>query len=359
MKRFNQLNQPLRLFSTEGLLLFIMIICLGILTSCSEDSEVLRTPENSINAIDSKMSPHQGPGEPELLVTGLQGALGSTIGPGGDLFVVEGAVGQIARIDPKTGEKSVFASGLPPWIIGLGGVSDVVFIGVTAYALVTLVGPQFGSADINGIYRIDGPDSYTIIADLGQYSLDNPPVPDFFVDMGVQYAIDVFHGAFLVTDGHHNRLLHVTTDGEISEFRAFDNIVPTGLEVHGNTIYMGEAGPVPHVPEEGKVISFTPQSTSTTEIASGMRLLVDVEMNRGQTLFGLSQGVWNEEGEGSPAYPETGALYRINADGSISLVVGELNLPSSLEFIKNKAYIINLAGEVWTIDNVADAPFGF
>ena len=34
------------------------------------------------------------PGQPQLLVTGLQSGSGSTIGPGGDLFVTEGAVAE-------------------------------------------------------------------------------------------------------------------------------------------------------------------------------------------------------------------------------------------------------------------------
>jgi hypothetical protein len=34
------------------------------------------------------------PGEPQLLVSGLSGSSGSTIGPGGALYVTEGAVGE-------------------------------------------------------------------------------------------------------------------------------------------------------------------------------------------------------------------------------------------------------------------------
>ena len=37
------------------------------------------------------------------------------------------------------------------------------------------------------------------------------------------------------SDGHHNR---VTRSGEVSELIQFGNIVPTGLETSGNTIYM-------------------------------------------------------------------------------------------------------------------------
>ena len=71
-----------------------------------------------------------------------------------------------------------------------------------------------------------------------------------------------YRGGFLVTDGHHNRVYRVTLDGDVSEFIAFGNIVPTGLEVLGNTIYMAEAGPVPHQPADGKVVAFSPGSST-------------------------------------------------------------------------------------------------
>jgi streptogramin lyase len=79
-----------------------------------------------------------------LLVTGLQGALGSTVGPDGALYVTEGLAGRISRVDPETGEITTFASGLPPRIARLGGAMDVAFIGHTAYVLVTLVGSDIG-----------------------------------------------------------------------------------------------------------------------------------------------------------------------------------------------------------------------
>jgi hypothetical protein len=37
------------------------------------------------------------------LVAGLGGGWGSTVGPGGDLFVPDGQAGKIYRVDPKTG----------------------------------------------------------------------------------------------------------------------------------------------------------------------------------------------------------------------------------------------------------------
>src|SRR6185503_5992703 len=119
----------------------------------------------------------------------------------------------------------------------------------------------------------------------------------FDVPTGVQYALEPYRGAFLVTDGHHNRVLRVTLDGEVSVYLAFDNIVPTGLAARGNTVFMAEAGPVPHLPENGKVVAIDGKTLNVTEVGAGAPLVVDVEFGRGRGLYALSQG----EFSGGPA----------------------------------------------------------
>lgn len=285
-------------------------------------------------------------------VTGLQGGSGSTVGPGGAIFVTESWAGRVSRVDPRTGDVSTFAEGLPPALIGVGGASDVAFIGDTAYVLVTLVGFPFGSS-IDGIYRVDGPSTFTVVADLGAWSSANPPGTAFDLPNGVQYAIEAYRGGFLVTDGHHNRVLRVTLDGEVSELRAFGNIVPTGLEVQGNTIYMAEAGPVPHLPVDGRIVAFGPRGGVAREIASGGALLVDVERGRGRTMFGLAQGTWDGVFPGSPALPDTGSLLRVDGDGGFSVIATGLDRPTSLEILRDTAYVVTLDGEIWRIPNIS------
>jgi hypothetical protein len=304
------------------------------------------------------------PSLPKQLVTGLGGGVGSTIGPGGDLFVPDSKAGTILRIDPKTADYSTFASGLPQLIPAVdplvGGVTDVTFLGGKAYALVTLVDdPLFPTGQVNGIYRIDGLNNFTIIADIGAYNLAHPAT-GFQVDVltGVSYSIQTYQGGFLVTDGHLNRVLQVTLDGTITVVKRFTDIVPTGLAVRGNQVYMSQAGPVPHLPENGKVLSFNPTSPTVTTVASGAPLLVDVEFGRGQTLFALSQGTFSGGIPGNPALPNTGSLLRVNEDGTFSVIADELNLPTSFEIIGNTAYIITLVGEIWTVDNIAGPPYG-
>ena len=300
------------------------------------------------------------------LVAGLEGASGSAIGPGGALYVTEGAAGRISRVDPRTGAVTTFASGLPKSIIGIGGAIDLAFIGKTAYVLVTIVGPQplplpsGNPNDVVGIYRVDGPNSFTVIADIGKWSVLNPSSSVVFIPTGVQYALEPYRGGFLVTDGHHNRVLRVTLDGEITEVIAFGDIVPTGLAVSGNTVYMAEAGPLPHLPQDGKVVSFGTKSPSATDVASGGRLLVDVEFGRGRDLYALAQGVWSggPNDAGSPAQPNTGSLLKVNSDGTFTHITDGLNQPTSLEFIGDTAYVVTLGGEIWKIDDVSEPPHG-
>jgi len=334
-----------------GLVLAIFI------SSCKKD---LKDPVAvQKNGLAKANSVH--PGLKELLVAGVGGGLGSTVGPGGDLFLPDAVAGAILRVDPQTGDYTTFASGLPlsPPDAG-GGIFDVAFLHGTAYALVTLVDdPTFPTGQVNGIYRVDGPNSFTVIADIGAFNLAHPPTGfDFFVGTGVLFAIQPYLGGFLVTDGHLNRVLFVTLDGHISIIRRFLDIVPTGLDVRGNRIYLAQAGPVPHLPENGRVLTFSPFSPVVKTIASGAPLLVDVEFGRGQTLFALSQGPGSGGPEGSPAVPNTGSLVKVNANGTFTIIADSLDRPTSLEIIGNTAYIITFTGEIWTVDNIADPPFG-
>ena len=122
---------------------------------------------------------------------------------------------------------------------------------------------------------------------------------------------------------------------------------------------MAEAGAVPHLPQDGKIVVFEPQSSTVTEVATGARLLVDVEFGRGRTLYALSQGVFPAGNPpGTPALPNTGALVQANEDGTFDVIANGINQPTSLEFIGNTAYVVTLTGEIWRIDGVSDPPYG-
>jgi hypothetical protein len=116
---------------------------------------------------------------------------------------------------------------------------------------------------------------------------------------------------------------------------------------------MGQAGPIPHLPENGKVVQLGRKSYAR-EIASGASLIVDVELGQCRELYALSQGVWDlpptPENEGKPAAPDSGRLLRVKRDGSFASVVEGLDRPTSLEFIGDTAFVVTLTGKVLRID---------
>ena len=131
-------------------------------------------------------------------------------------------------------------------MIFIGGAMDVAFVGTTMYVLVSVVGPDVGGNSVVGIYRMDGSGNFSVFADLGTWSIDHPPTTAFDLPDGVQFALQPVADGFLVTDGHHNRVLHVSSTGEITQRMQFPNIVPTGLAVTHGSVFLSEAGPIPH-----------------------------------------------------------------------------------------------------------------
>jgi hypothetical protein len=341
------MNPTTRMHFTRKLMLAVALVALAVQTTAGTASA----------------APAPGPSHGRLLAAGLEGTIGGTIGPDGALYVAEGGpAGRIARIDPTSGTATTFFSGLPTGLPTppFGGVVDVAFIGTTAYALVTLVSSDVfpGSTSVDGIYRIDDRHHATVIADIGAWSIAHPPRTPFDVPTGLQFALQPVSHGFLVSDGHHNRVLHVTLGGVITQQIQFDNVVPTGLAVTSSTVYVSEVGPVPYAPKDGKVVSFdrkAPRPRTATTLASGFSAIVDVELGPDGALYALSQG--DSPGDvppATPALPNTGRLLRVNKHGTFSVLVDRLNLPSSLDFVCDTAFVVTLNGEVWKINDVSD-----
>lgn len=291
---------------------------------------------------------------------------GSTVGPDGALYLTDSTNGRIQRIDPRRGTVSVYADGLPLQIEGVigGGVAEIAFRGRMAYVLVTGVSefwtelvdsPNPPAAE--GIYRLDsvgsGSTRATLIADIYTWSEQNEPKSEteYFIPGGYTYAMEPYGRGFLVTDGHHNRVLRVGLNGRISEYLDVEaNIVPTGLERVGPVVLIGQAGPVPHTAETGRVVVSWGTDGPIAPLASGAPLLVDVEMGPRYRLYGLAQGDWpygDQEGkEGFPASENTGQLMVADRRDQFQTVVSGLDRPTTFEFIGDTAYVMTISGKV-------------
>jgi len=297
---------------------------------------------------------HPGyPDEPPTvtqIASGLAGTIGGAIGWDGALYVPESALGQITRVDPVTGATSVFASGLPvgPPDVG-GGVIDVAFAGHRTYALVSQVGTDVGGTAIDGIYKLRKDGTWKVIADLGAFSAANPPATQFDLPNGLQYALEAYRGGFIVSDGNHNRLLRVDRHGDVSVLEAFENIVPTGLALGRGKVYLAQAGPAPHDPSTGKVVSVGLRHhwDDTETVASGVGYLVDVELRK-HRVYALSIGLPTEQ---DVALPNTGSIVKATRNGGFTTVVDELNLPTSIHFTWDGAIlVVTLTGEVYRVE---------
>ena len=51
--------------------------------------------------------------------------------------------------------------------------------------------------------------------------------------------------------------------------------------------------------------------------------------------------------------PNTGQLLRVNGDGTFTVIADGLNQPSSMEIIKNTAYVVTLSNEIWKIEGIS------
>ena len=188
-----------------------------------------------------------------------------------------------------------------------------------------------GPSRVDGIYRVDGLDSCSVVADIGAFAVAHTPNANIFLVTGVQYAMTPYRGGFLVTDGHHNRVYRVTLDGTVSEFITFGNVVPTGLQVFGNTIYMAEAGHDPHHGPRTARSSHSARAGPPQRSSPLAPLLVDVERGRGHTLFGLSQGIppaTNSPARlaGTPATPDRS----VDGNGGLTEVAARRARPANL-----------------------------
>jgi sugar lactone lactonase YvrE len=326
-----------------------------------------------------------GPSAGEVLVSGLDQPKGMAIGSDGMLYVAEsgnggdteledgsnvGLTGRISRIDPETGARETVADNLPSNALPDGdavGPADVAFIGSTLYYLQTHGGEFYESPDMpTGIYRVDTDDgSVDLVADIYEFNVDNPVQA---ITDGVQqdvevggnpYSMDVRNGVFYVVDGNHNRMMRITTTGDIEEVTEFPNHpVSTGMDFAADgTARVAYLGQGPFFPQDGKVVSVNINTGAITELASGASMLTDVEFGPAGQLYALQfNDTSNATSEEDAFGPFKGNILRVNPDGTLTKLVTGLTFTTFLEFDGDTAYISNFAivpgmGEIVKIEN--------
>ena len=97
------------------LFLLSLLIIAMVMGGCKTEEFADNPISDQSNGIGNLNKHATTPGPVQQLLSGLEGASGSSIGPGEALFVTEGALGRISRVNLKTGDLTTLDPGRWIW----------------------------------------------------------------------------------------------------------------------------------------------------------------------------------------------------------------------------------------------------
>jgi len=216
------------------------------------------------------------------------------------------------------------------------------------------------AADFGKLLRVDlKQGTWESVADLVAYEATDDP--DGGGADSNPYAILSVPGRFIVADAGGNDLLSVRYNGEVSAFAVFPRQMvdappsfglPPGAQIPAQAVpttvalgpdlalYVGELTGVPFVPGNARVYRVVPGSEPEV-FAEGFTNIIDIEFRPQDGLLYVLEHAMNGLFSGDT----TGALIRVNEDGSHDLIAGEgLVSPGGLTFGPDgAAYVTNFS----------------
>lgn len=261
--------------------------------------------------------------------TGLSGGLGQlAIGPSGDIFVTEGATGEVARITPS-GAITTFASGLSlPGDLEFGPSGDL-FVFEAGSGEISRISPNgtmtvFASGfaktesylafDPQGNLRVNqGWPFYSVTPDGTVIRLAHlsDRTPACYKDMTFDSS-----GNLYVADGTGSRILKILPNNTFSVL--VGGFMSSSLAISpSGDIFAIDTASIRGTPPSIRILKVLPNGTSTTFA----------------TVSGMAQDiVFDASGDLYVSIFDEGRILRINPEGEVSPFVTGLRGPSSMSF---------------------------
>lgn len=323
----------------------------------------------------------------EVIGTGLHGPQGVWVADDGAVWVIDsglggdtetpwistsgepiiammGDSGQLARIDPSTGEMEIVASVPSIDIVteSIGGGRIAVLDGKVYVTVGQGIGdPTQPAPDLMGTVAVLEDGALVEVANLWDFERTNNPDPALFDThpYGITPGPD---GMLYVADAGANDLLRVDpATGEVSLVAVFEPIpgvfprpdhgnqlltdaVPTAVifDEAGNA-YVSYLSGAPFVPGSAKVVKVTPDG-EVSDYAGGLTMLTDLRWGPDGEMYAIQFGIFTQEGP----TPNSGALIQIKSDEESVVVIDGLSFPTSVAF--------NEAGDAYVTINGVGAP---
>jgi hypothetical protein len=318
---------------------------------------------------------HGGSADISVYATGFNNPRQLKFGPDGNLYVAEGGPGGtgstagqcdqvVFPVGPYKGSstggriskvvggvRTTVTDQLPTSsaneIIGgdVEGVADIDWIGGQLYALVAGGGCSHGVSDKpNGIYRVSGNGSVTLVADLGAYQQAHPvadPEPGDFEPDGTWYSMTSARGALYAVEPNHGEIDKITPDGRITRIvdvsASQGHIVPTAIAQHG-VFYVGNLNTFPLQTGSSKILKVTPSGQVET-VVWDLTAVLGVAFDKRARMYVLEMTV------GAPfPTPNMGQIVRVTGFGKKEVIAEGLNLPTGLTIGPDGALYVSTKG---------------
>ena len=312
-----------------------------------------------------------------VFATGFNNPRGLKFGPDGKLYVAEGGLGgtdstvgkcpqvgppigpytgdedggRISRVD-SNGVRTTVTAKFPSSQTSAGsgnltsGVADIAFIGNAMYAITSGGGCSHGvQHHPNGVYRVHSDGSISLVANLAAWQKSHPvaqpPVGDFEPD-GTWYSMRAIDGWLYAVEPNHGELVRISpTTGDIHRVADISasqgHIVPTSFAFRGDDFYVGNLNTFPINTGSSVILHIEKDGSNVHPVVWGLTTVVGVAFHNDR-MYVLE----NTVGEPFPT-PGHGDIVKVKPDGSKTVVVSGLSLPTAMTFGPDGAlYVSNI-----------------